>query len=240
MRFAFQGETLWWFEGPGPALPEAVLQLPEGHSVHRVAPAVPPPPGVQPLGLREAHGLVPAEVWAAAGRAYQWLVWSEEHRFCGACAAALLPGEGRGLRCPACGLQVFPGHAVAMIVLIRRGAELLLSRSPHFRPGVYSAQAGFTEPGESLEQCVHREVSEELGIRIRGLRYFGSQPWPFPNGLMVAFTADYADGTLRPDPGELEDARWFHLDALPLLPSPLSIARRLLDAAIEEHQKARS
>lgn len=130
---------------------------------------------------------------------------------------------------------MFPSNATAIIVLIQRGAgagpdrELALARSPHFKPGVYSAIAGFTEPGESLEQAVHREVAEELGIRVHHLRYFGSQPWPFPNGLMVAFLADHLDGELRPDPAELEDARWFRLDALP---DPLRIARWVLDAAV--------
>ena len=94
--------------------------------------------------------------------------------------------------------------------------------------------AGFTEPGESLEEAVHREVAEELGIRIHHLRYFGSQPWPFPNGLMVGFRAEYLSGELRPDPAELEDARWFTPDDLPMLPSPMSIARRMIDAAIGE------
>jgi NAD+ diphosphatase len=114
------------------------------------------------------------------------------------------------------------------------GLELALARSPHFPVGVYSAIAGFTEPGESLEQAVHREVKEELGIRIHRLSYFGSQPWPFPNGLMVGFRAHHLDGELHPDPVELEDARWFRPGDLPLLPAPLSIARKLLDTAIRE------
>ena len=128
-------------------------------------------------------------------------------------------------------------HSTAIIVLIQRGEgpdrAWALARSPHFKPGVYSSVAGFTEPGESLEAAVHREVAEELGIRIHHLRYFGSQPWPFPNGLMVGFQAEYLDGELRPDPAELEDARWFGKEVLPLLPSPISIARWMMDAALE-------
>jgi NAD+ diphosphatase len=133
---------------------------------------------------------------------------------------------------------VFPSNTTAIIVLIGRGTgpgrELLLARSHHFKPGVYGPVAGFTEPGESLEQAVHREVAEEVGLRIHQLRYFGSQPWPFPNGLMVGFTAEHLEGDLKPDPAELEDAGWFTQDSLPLLPSPISIARWMVDAALDQ------
>jgi NAD+ diphosphatase len=129
--------------------------------------------------------------------------------------------------------MVFPGFSSAIIVLIRRGRELLLARSPHFKVGVYSAVAGFVEPGETLEDAVHREVAEELGVRVHRLRYFQSQAWPFPNGLMVGFTAEYLDGDLKPDPSEIEDARWFSLDALPALPSSYSVAHWLIQAAVE-------
>ena len=232
MDVVFQGTRLWWWQGASPQLPEPVLVLPEGHRVHRVAEDAPVPVGVQSLGLREAYGLLPFDHWLGAGRAWQWLTWSEAHRRCGACGAPLEPGEGAGRRCPACGLQVFPAASTAIIVLIRREGELLLARSPRFKPGVYSAVAGFVEPGESLEQAVHREVSEELGVRIHRLAYFSSQPWPFPNGLMVGFKADYLGGDLRPDPAEIEDARWFRLDSLPELPAELSIARWLMEDAL--------
>ena len=239
-RMVFQENRLWL---PLEALPadlpvETSLRLPEGWLAQRVSLDQPLPAGVEALGLRDAHPRMAQEDWLQAGRVYQWLEWEGGHRFCGGCAAALEPGEGQGRRCPACGRAVFPSNATAIIVLIGRGEgpdrELALARSPHFKPGVYSAVAGFTEPGESLEQAVHREVAEELGLRIQNLRYFGSQPWPFPNGLMVAFLADHLAGDLRPDPAEIEDARWFRLDALPDLPSPLSIARRMLDAAVAE------
>jgi NAD+ diphosphatase len=117
------------------------------------------------------------------------------------------------------------------MVLISRGDELLLARSPHFKPGVFSALAGFVEAGETLEQCAVREVREEVGIEITNLRYFGSQSWPFPDSLMVAFFADYADGTIEPDPSEIEAAGWFLRSALPDLPEPVSLARQMIEAA---------
>src|SRR5512145_1207524 len=120
------------------------------------------------------------------------------------------------------------------MVLIERGDELLLARSPHFRPGMFSALAGFVEAGETLEQCAYREVREEVGLEITNLRYFRSQPWPFPDSLMVAFFADYAGGTITPDPSEIEAAGWFPRSALPTLPDPVSIARQLIDAACRQ------
>lgn len=232
-RILFQGDKLWWgaeaFDPAGPG-----LELPGGDRAHRLPAEARPPEGARTLGLREAFTELAPEDWAAAGRAQQWLSWSEGHRHCGACGVPLEPGEGPGRRCPGCGLQVFPGFSSAIIVLIRRGRELLLARSPHFKPGVYSAIAGFVEPGETLEAAVHREVAEELGVCVHRLRYFQSQPWPFPNGLMIGFFADYLGGELRPDPAEIEDARWFNLDALPSLPSSYSVARWLIETAKEE------
>lgn len=133
--------------------------------------------------------------------------------------------------CPACGLVAYPRISPAVMVLIGRGNELLLARSPRFKPGVYSALAGFVEAGETLEQCAIREVREEVGLEISNLRYFRSQSWPFPDSLMVAFFADYAGGSITPEAEEIEDARWFLPNALPPLPEPVSLARQLIDAA---------
>jgi NAD+ diphosphatase len=133
------------------------------------------------------------------------------------------------MRCPGCGQLHFPRVAPAVIVLVQRGREILLGRSPHFSPGVYSTLAGFVEPGESLEECVHREIAEEVGVRVTDLRYFGSQPHPFPNSLMVGFVADWLEGEIQIDPREIEDARWFDRESLPELPHPMSIARALIE-----------
>jgi NAD+ diphosphatase len=190
-----------------------------------------PPEGMAFQGLRKLWGQLEEEAWRLAGRAVQIVDWDRNHRFCGRCGTPteLSPDE-RSRTCPRCGLQHFPRLSPAVIVLVTRGEEMLLARSPHFAPGVYSTLAGFVEPGESLEGAVAREVLEEVGVTLAGVRYFGSQPWPFPNSLMVGFTARWAAGDLKPQPGEIEDARWFHPDALPLLPAPMSIARALIDS----------
>lgn len=191
--------------------------------------------GIELAPLRRIHGLLGMEAFALAGRGTQLLDWQRHHRYCGACATPTekLPGEF-AMRCPACALAVYPRLSPAVMVLVRRGDQLLLARSTRFPNGMYSALAGFVEPGETLEQCAAREVREEVGIEIANLRYFSSQPWPFPNSLMMAFFADYAGGELRPDGREIEVAEWFPVGALPMLPMPLSIARQLIDAALRE------
>ena len=179
-------------------------------------------------------GLAGPEAFALAGRATQLLDWQRNHRYCGACGKPTMPKSGEfAMACDACNLLVYPRLSPAIMVLVIRDGQLLLARSPHFPPGMYSALAGFVEAGETLEQCVAREVREEVGIAITNLRYFRSQPWPFPNSLMLAFFADYAGGDLTPDPVEISEAGWFPLDALPLLPDKISISRHLIDAAIE-------
>ncbi|MBR0565894.1 NAD(+) diphosphatase [Azoarcus sp. L1K30] len=182
--------------------------------------------------VRALFGLAGAEAFALAGRATQLLDWQQNHRYCGRCGTPteMLTGE-RAMYCPQCGLVAYPRISPAVMVLIARGDALLLARSPHFAPGVFSALAGFVEAGETLEECAAREVREEVGIEIDNLRYFRSQSWPFPNSLMVAFFADYAGGDITPDPSEIEAADWFPRSALPLLPNPVSIARQLIDAA---------
>lgn len=180
------------------------------------------------------YGRAGAEAFALAGRATQLLDWQKNHRYCGGCGTPTAMKSGEfAMSCPACGLLAFPRITPAVMVVIKRGDELLLARSPHFKPGVFSALAGFVEAGESLEQCVIREVREEVGIEIANLRFFRSQSWPFPNSLMMAFLADYAGGTLTPDPQEIEAAQWFSRSALPLLPDPVSISRHLIDAACQ-------
>jgi NAD+ diphosphatase len=194
---------------------------------------VEPPPGTAFQGLRRLWGVLDEEIWKLAGRAVQLVEWDRNHRYCGRCGAETERQTAELARvCPRCGLQQFPRISPAVIVRIERGDEILLARSPHFAPGVYSTLAGFVEPGESLEDTVVREVREEVGVEVTNVRYFGSQPWPFPNSLMIGFVADYAAGELRLQEGEIEDAGWFTVDNLPGLPSPYSIARALLEEFI--------
>lgn len=205
----------------------------QGHTCYAIDVAsVPPHLAGELTPLRPLFALAGAEAFALAGRASQLLDWRKNHRYCGRCAT---PTEMKttefAMACPNCGLVAYPRISPAVMVLIHRGDDLLLARSPHFRPGVFSALAGFVEAGETLEQCAVREVREEVGLEITNLRYFRSQPWPFPDSLMVAFFADYAGGTITPDPSEIEAADWFPRSALPALPDPVSIARQLIDAA---------
>jgi NAD+ diphosphatase len=182
-------------------------------------------------GLRALYGLMGEELFAVAGRAVQIAAFGLTHRYCGRCGLETVrDGVERCTRCAACELAFYPRIAPAIIVLVRRGDEALLARSSRFTSDFYSTLAGFVEAGESLEQTLAREVREEVGIEVGNVRYFGSQPWPFPHSLMVGFFADYAGGELAVDGSEIIDARWFSKKALPSIPPRPSIARRLIDA----------
>lgn len=180
--------------------------------------------GLRPLFQRLEPGMV-----ALAGRAYQVLEWERTHQFCGRCASPMAAREDeRSRHCPACGFVAYPRISPVVMGLVVRGRELLLARSPHFPAGMYSAVAGFVETGEALEHALAREILEETGIRAGRFQYFDSQPWPFPHSLMVAFTAEFQSGEPVPQPGEIEDVRWFAVNDLPALPPPISIAGRLI------------
>jgi len=205
-----------------------------------VSESVSPPEGMAFEGLRPLHGRLDEDLFWVAARAVQIVDWDRTHQFCGRCGVRMktLLTE-RAKECPQCGLLHFPRLSPAIIVLIEREHELLLARSRHFAPGVYSVLAGFVEPGESLEEAIVREVREEVGIIVRDIRYFGSQPWPFPHSLMVGFTATYAGGEITLDDSEIEDAAWFGVENLPTLPGKISIARKLIEWFIARHQSPR-
>ena len=194
-----------------------------------------PPEGWAFQGLRALFSLFDDATLALAGRAVQIIDWDRSHRYCGACAApTVVKTTERSRECPACGITFYPRLAPVVMCLVRRERSILLARSPRFPQATYSALAGFVEPGETLEQCVAREVMEEVAISVKNLRYFASQPWPFPHSMMIAFHADYAGGEIRVDGVEIAEARWFSFDALPNLPGRISIARRLIESALAD------
>ena len=185
---------------------------------------------LHPLPLRQSYYHLPEALYLKAGKCAELLYWDHNTRFCGVCGGPMKFHTDISKRCEHCGKEVWPQLATAVIVLIRRGAdEVLLARGRNFKTDFYGLIAGFVETGETLEEAVRREVMEETGLTIKNLRYFDSQPWPYPSDLMVGFTADYAGGELHLQREELKKAAWFHRDHLPKLPEKLSIARRLID-----------
>jgi NAD+ diphosphatase len=196
-----------------------------------------PPAGMTFEGLREVYGRLDEDLFWIAARAVQVVDWDRTHQLCGRCGVPLKTSQTeRAKECPQCGLLQFPRLTPAIIVLVERGNELLLARSRHFMPGMYSVLAGFVEPGESLEEAVVREVREEVGISVKDIKYFGSQPWPFPHSLMIGFVATYAGGKISLDDSEIEDAGWFTADRLPRIPGKISIARKLIDWFVDKQR----
>ena len=194
------------------------------------------PAGMIFEGLRQVYGCLDEDLFWLAARAVQIVDWDRNHQYCSRCGVPLkAKTTERAKECPTCGLLYFPRLAPAIIVLVERGNQLLLARSRHFMSGLYSVIAGFVEPGETLEEAVVREVREEVGIVVKNIHYFGSQPWPFPNSLMIGFTATYAGGEISLNDSEIEDAGWFTSKNLPALPGKISIARKLIDWFLQKH-----
>jgi NAD+ diphosphatase len=192
-----------------------------------------PPEGWRPSPVRELSGTVPDSDMAVAAYAVRILDFDRSTAFCGRCGAKTRPlTTERGRICTACSRITYPRISPAIIVLVKSGEMVLLARSPRSPPGVFSVIAGFNEPGENLEQTVLREVGEEVGIAVRNLRYFGSEPWPFPDSLMIGFVADHAGGDIRVDNQEIEAAGWFTRETLPPVPAKASISRALIEAWI--------
>ncbi len=175
----------------------------------------------------------------AVCRARELALWRRAHRFCGRCGELLRDlDEECARRCDGCGAVYYPQISPAVIVAIRDGAgRLLFARNSKFRAGMYSVIAGFVEAGESLEEAVRREVAEEVGLRVCDLRYFGSQPWPYPNSLMIAFTARCCGGELRPDGVEITEARFCSPEEIPPIPERGSIARDMIDDWLANYEK---
>jgi NAD+ diphosphatase len=190
----------------------------------------PLPPGLVACGLRDLYGKIDDLFLKVAMRAFHLLEWDRTTGFCSSCGARTVRADAMNAKeCPACGFLGFPRISPAIIVLVERDGRVLLARARRFAAPMYSVLAGFVEPGETLEETVAREIGEEVGIRVKNLRYFGSQPWPFPDSLMIGFTAEYAGGEIAIDEEELIDAGWYDPADLPAIPGKISIARQLID-----------
>ena len=193
----------------------------------------PSPVPLHPTPLRQSYYKLPRQLYLLAGKCQELLYWDDNTQFCGVCGAPMKMHTEISKRCTECGKEVWPQLATAVIVLIHRGDEVLLVRAKNFRTDFYGLVAGFVETGETLEEAVAREAMEETGVTITNIRYFASQPWPYPCGLMVGFNADYVSGEIHLQHSEIAKGGWFRRDNLPKIPEKLSIARMLLDAWIE-------
>ncbi len=198
------------------------------------------PAGMSLRGLRYLYSRLDEVTHAVAMRAIHMIEWDRTVRFCSRCGAQMSDvAEMNAKSCPVCGLVTFPRLSPAVIMLVEKEGKILLARSPRFKEVLYSVLAGFVEPGETLEDAVRREIEEEVGIRVKNIRYFGSQPWPFPDSLMIGFTAEYESGEIVIDDTEIIDAGWYDPGNLPPIPGRISIARRLIDAYLEKSREFR-
>ena len=198
---------------------------------------IPAPEGMKCLNFFELFARVSEQVYKVAVHAQQITAWDRDHQYCGRCGGSMegLKNE-RAKKCPGCGLINFPRITPAMMVAILKGDRILLAKNKNFPEGFYSVLAGFVEPGERLEECITREVKEEVGLSVRNLRYFNSQPWPFPDSLMIAFLADYDSGEIQVDGQEIIEADWYKADELPKCPTgKLSVAGKIIDWFKQEY-----
>jgi NAD+ diphosphatase len=209
-----------------------------GHYLNRPCFAVSahgqPGEGYVPVGLRGLLGRTAQSLFYLAGRAQQVIEWHETHQYCGRCGGSMEdhPND-RAKQCPKCRLINYPRLSPSIIVLVTKGEEMLLARNAAWPNGMYSTLAGFVEAGESIEQTVHREVFEEVGLRVKNLHYFGSQSWPFPNSLMLGFHAEYDGGDIVCQEDEIADAQWFGVNSLPQIPPKTAISGWLIQEFLD-------
>lgn len=220
-------------EMPVEPKPWTTIMNVDGEKAYRIDQPLMDHPRYEMCGLRQSYYKLTAEEYGKAGKCHELLYWDQNTKFCGVCGGPMKFHTDISKRCEHCGKEVWPQLATAIIVLVRKGNEVLLVHANNFRTDFYGLVAGFVETGETLEEAVHREVMEETGLHIKNLRYFGSQPWPYPCGLMVGFTADYDSGKIHLQRSELSKGSWFDKDHLPHIPEKLSIARKLIDAWLE-------
>lgn len=191
----------------------------------------------QMVGLRASYDYLPLPFYQAAGKARQILHWDRNSRFCPACGVPTLQTTPICKQCPQCKQEFYPVIHTAIIVLIRRGNSILLVHARNFKGNFHGLVAGFLEVGETLEDCVRREVMEETGLTIKNISYFGSQSWPYPSGLMTGFIADYESGELNLQKEELSTGCFFTKEHLPEIPKKLSIARKMIDWWLEQQKE---
>ncbi|MBN2239395.1 MAG: NAD(+) diphosphatase [Dehalococcoidales bacterium] len=199
-------------------------------------PDVKAPDGMEFMNLMAVYSVLDEDIYLLAGKASQLVAWDQSHQFCGRCGnkTDYVPGE-RAKKCTVCGYMSFPRLSPAVITAVVKDKQLLLTQYATFRGNMRTIIAGFVEPGETVEECLHREVFEETGVRVKNPRYLGSQPWPFPNSLMMGFVAEYDSGDIQVDEKEIAHADWYDLADLPELPPELSIARRIIDWTVENY-----
>jgi NAD+ diphosphatase len=192
------------------------------------------PDGMEFMELRTLYGLIDEDLFLLAGKALQIVKWDQTHQFCGSCATPTEQLKGEyGKKCPKCGFISYPRICPAVITAVFKEDKILLAHASTYSGNIYSLIAGFIEPGETLEEGAQREIMEEVGLKVKNVKYFGSQPWPFPNSLMIGFTAEYESGEVYADGTEILDAGWFTADKLPELPFEMSIARQIINWWLE-------
>lgn len=235
-------------EPPVDLKPWTTVMNVDGDKAYRIDQPITDSERYEMCGLRQSYYKLSLEDYRKAGKCHELLYWDQNTKFCGVCGGPMRFDTAISKKCELCGKEVWPQLATAVIVLIRRkvsvpdaspsgpSEEILLVHANNFRTDHYGLVAGFVETGETLEEAVYREVLEETGLHITNLRYFGSQPWPYPCGLMVGFTADYDYGKIHLQRSELSKGAWFDRDHLPHIPEKLSIARQLIDHWLEEQQ----
>ena len=220
-----------------------VQELPElnGHECRAFSVSTPPEAmrrgELESVNLRSSFNYLPLEFYNMAGKGAELLYWDSNTKYCGVCGAPMKTATVISKKCTNCGKEVWPQVSPAIIVRIRRNdtpdnpanEKILLVHARNFRSDYFGLVAGFVETGETLEECVEREVREETGLKIKNIRYFGSQPWPYPCGVMIGFTADYESGEVKIQKEELSKSGWFGRNDMPAIPGKMSIARKLID-----------
>ena len=208
----------------------------QGHPCYsaEVSPDTIAPEGMSFKELRSLYNVLDEDIYLLAGKAIQIVNWDQTHQYCGRCGdkTQTLQGE-RAKKCLVCGFMSYPRISPAVITAVLKDNKILLSHYAAFKGNMHTIIAGFVEPGETLEECIKREILEEVGIQVRNIKYFGSQPWPFPNSLMIGFTAEYESGEISVDREEISEAGWYDVNSLPELPPKMSIAREIIDWFIQ-------